>query len=340
MPIHQDWQELYRSFVEQYGEEKGEEAFYAYCKKHGIDYTKARPKRESFSWVGDLKPEGTRLIRGKALHPIKTIHPEADFDASLQESTIFSSLTCSPSDMPYVLVWKCTSLSQVSNMFMNAASVKASSNLSIRHRLIMFNKEVIFLLSPSRKFLSIWIRRKHFPPFSLHHEPRSIFSDKNGDSVWFKDIKAIPIKVTRGIWNKIAGTHFPFTWLNTCFYSYLRKFVSNLFKPILFSGSYTVTNSMFWSGLTGYRAICRKKPRKPNDRLSKFLFLSHLTRLQPKLKSLSDSLLERPVHSKFFNSFSLEGFPKLIWYINSFSNQTLTPMRSMTSHIFKIFLGG
>jgi len=76
MPIHPDWQELYRRFVEQYGEEKGEEAFYAYCKKQGIDYTKARPKRESFSWVGDLKPEGTRLIRGKALHPIKTIHSE------------------------------------------------------------------------------------------------------------------------------------------------------------------------------------------------------------------------------------------------------------------------
>ena len=75
MPIHPDWQELYRSFVEQYGKEKGEEAFYAYCKKHGIDYTKPRPKREGFSWVGDLKPEGN-LIRGKALHPIKTIHPE------------------------------------------------------------------------------------------------------------------------------------------------------------------------------------------------------------------------------------------------------------------------
>ncbi len=76
MPIHPDWQELYRSFVEQYGKEKGEAVFYAYCKKHSIDYTKPRPKRESFSWVGDLKPEGTGLIRGKALHPIKTMHPE------------------------------------------------------------------------------------------------------------------------------------------------------------------------------------------------------------------------------------------------------------------------
>jgi len=75
MPIHPDWQELYRSFVEQYGEEKGEEVFYAYCKKHGIDYTKPRPRKESFSWVGDLKPEGN-IVRGKALHPLKTVHPE------------------------------------------------------------------------------------------------------------------------------------------------------------------------------------------------------------------------------------------------------------------------
>jgi len=76
MPIHSDWQELYRSFVEQYGAEKGEGAFYAYCKKHGIDYTKPQPKRESFSWVGDLSPLPGNLVRGKALHPIKTVHLE------------------------------------------------------------------------------------------------------------------------------------------------------------------------------------------------------------------------------------------------------------------------
>jgi len=76
MPIHPDWQELYRTFVEQYGAEKGEEAFYAYCKKHDIDYTKPRPRRESFSWVGDLSPLPGNLVRGKALHPIKTVHLE------------------------------------------------------------------------------------------------------------------------------------------------------------------------------------------------------------------------------------------------------------------------
>jgi len=76
MPIHPDWQELYRAVVEQYGEEKGEEAFYAYCKKHGIDYTKPMPKRESFSWTGSIEqiPKKSNLIRGQALHPIKTYH--------------------------------------------------------------------------------------------------------------------------------------------------------------------------------------------------------------------------------------------------------------------------
>jgi len=32
--------------------------------------------KESFNWTGDLKPFGKNLIRGKALHPIKTVHPE------------------------------------------------------------------------------------------------------------------------------------------------------------------------------------------------------------------------------------------------------------------------
>jgi len=35
----------------------------------------AQLEAESFSWIGDLKPFGRNLIRGKALHPIKTIHP-------------------------------------------------------------------------------------------------------------------------------------------------------------------------------------------------------------------------------------------------------------------------
>ncbi|RLC71306.1 MAG: hypothetical protein DRI26_05400 [Chloroflexi bacterium] len=36
----------------------------------------ARLGKESFSWVGDIKPHEKNLIRGQALHPIKTFHPE------------------------------------------------------------------------------------------------------------------------------------------------------------------------------------------------------------------------------------------------------------------------
>jgi len=37
---------------------------------------KKRLEKESFSWLGDIEPHRKNLIRGKALHPIKTIHPE------------------------------------------------------------------------------------------------------------------------------------------------------------------------------------------------------------------------------------------------------------------------
>jgi len=36
----------------------------------------ARLGKESFSWAGDIKPEKANLIRGKAIHPISTVHPE------------------------------------------------------------------------------------------------------------------------------------------------------------------------------------------------------------------------------------------------------------------------
>ena len=77
MPIHLDWQPLYQSFIDQYGEEEGESNFYAYCKKNNIDYTQPKPKKESFSWVGDVSAyPKENLIKGKAIHPIKTFHPE------------------------------------------------------------------------------------------------------------------------------------------------------------------------------------------------------------------------------------------------------------------------
>ena len=72
MPIHPDWQPLYQSFIDQYGEEEGERNFYAYCEKNNIDYTQPKSKKESFSWVGDVSAyPKENLIKGKAIHPIK-----------------------------------------------------------------------------------------------------------------------------------------------------------------------------------------------------------------------------------------------------------------------------
>jgi len=39
-------------------------------------YLQSRLGKESFSWVGDIKVYDKNLIRGKALHPIMTVHPE------------------------------------------------------------------------------------------------------------------------------------------------------------------------------------------------------------------------------------------------------------------------
>jgi hypothetical protein len=36
----------------------------------------AKLGKESFSWVGDIKPDEGHLIKGKAIHPCKTVHPE------------------------------------------------------------------------------------------------------------------------------------------------------------------------------------------------------------------------------------------------------------------------
>jgi len=79
MPIHPEWQELYQSFVKEYGEDKGESNFYAYCKSNGIDYTKPKPKEEGFRWLGDVEIADIpkkNLVKFRALHPIKTFHPE------------------------------------------------------------------------------------------------------------------------------------------------------------------------------------------------------------------------------------------------------------------------
>jgi len=67
--------------IKQHGEEKGKQVYYAWLRKTGYDDTKPmaqqKTKKEAYSWTGDLtlQPE-TTTIKGKALHPIKTVHPE------------------------------------------------------------------------------------------------------------------------------------------------------------------------------------------------------------------------------------------------------------------------
>jgi len=78
MPRHEDFQKIIQNFIDQYGTEEGEQKYFAWLNEHGYDDTKPMPKKESFSWVGDIKavPDSQNLIRGEALHPLKTLHPD------------------------------------------------------------------------------------------------------------------------------------------------------------------------------------------------------------------------------------------------------------------------
>jgi len=78
MPQHEDFQKIIQNFIDQYGEEDGKNKFYAWLNQHGYDDTKPMPKKEGFSWAGSIKqmPGVDNLIRGQALHPLRTVHPE------------------------------------------------------------------------------------------------------------------------------------------------------------------------------------------------------------------------------------------------------------------------
>jgi len=78
LPRHEDFEKIYQNFIDQYGAEEGEEKYFAWLNEHGYDDTKPMPKKESFSWVGDIRavPDSQNLIRGEALHPLKTLHPD------------------------------------------------------------------------------------------------------------------------------------------------------------------------------------------------------------------------------------------------------------------------
>lgn len=78
MPRHPDFEEIYKSFIEQYGG-KGEELYHRWLKKVSLDDTlpmASQGSREGFNWVGSAAPFRGALIKGRALHPVKTYHPE------------------------------------------------------------------------------------------------------------------------------------------------------------------------------------------------------------------------------------------------------------------------
>ncbi len=78
LPRHEDFEKIYQNFIDQYGEEEGEKKYFAWLNEHGYDDTKPMPKKEGFSWAGTIKemPGVDNLIRGQALHPLRTVHPD------------------------------------------------------------------------------------------------------------------------------------------------------------------------------------------------------------------------------------------------------------------------
>lgn len=78
MPRHPDFERIYQSFIKAYGE-RGEEVYYRWLRKLGYDDTKpleGQTAEEGFNWIGTVDAPAKNLIRGEALHPVKTYHPE------------------------------------------------------------------------------------------------------------------------------------------------------------------------------------------------------------------------------------------------------------------------
>src|SRR3990167_10047715 len=65
MPVHPKWRKVLSSMIEQYGNEKGAEVFYATMKKKGIDYTQSPEKELKYNSGLELKEiDGTYYIEG------------------------------------------------------------------------------------------------------------------------------------------------------------------------------------------------------------------------------------------------------------------------------------
>lgn len=78
MPRHPDFEKIYQRFLKNYGE-RGEEVYYSWLRKLGYDDTKpleGQRGEEGFNWTGTVGAPRENLIKGEALHPVKTYHPE------------------------------------------------------------------------------------------------------------------------------------------------------------------------------------------------------------------------------------------------------------------------
>lgn len=78
MPRHPDFEKIYQSFLKDYGE-RGDEAYYRWLRKLGYDDTKpleGQRGEEGFNWSGTVEAPRENLVKGEALHPVKTYHPE------------------------------------------------------------------------------------------------------------------------------------------------------------------------------------------------------------------------------------------------------------------------
>jgi len=63
-----DFDDCIRDFISQ---GKDEESAKRIC-----GWLQARLGREAFSWAGEIHLHGRNLVRGRAIHPIKTVHSD------------------------------------------------------------------------------------------------------------------------------------------------------------------------------------------------------------------------------------------------------------------------
>jgi hypothetical protein len=81
MPRHPDFEKIYRQFVKRYGQEKGEQIYYAWLNKLGLDDTKpyGAQVKESFNWAKTKlalykTDPSAKYYKVEALFPVKSMN--------------------------------------------------------------------------------------------------------------------------------------------------------------------------------------------------------------------------------------------------------------------------